>query len=93
MSGEPISFIPVFTYLLMLICLSVIITWLVVHSKGSVLVAILFHLSINAGLALLFFPELAVNFKKVHLLSSIGMLIFTGFLIVKNKLKTSANTV
>jgi membrane protease YdiL (CAAX protease family) len=92
-SGEPISFLPVVTYFLMLICLSIIITWLVINSKGSVLVAILFHLSINAGIALLFFPELNVDFKKVHLLSSIGMLLFTGILIAKNKLKTSADNV
>jgi membrane protease YdiL (CAAX protease family) len=92
-SGEPISLIPVITYFTMLICLSIIITWLVINSKGSVLIAILFHLSINAGIALLFYPELNMDFKKVHLLSSIGMLIFTGFLIVNNKLKTSANTV
>jgi membrane protease YdiL (CAAX protease family) len=90
-SGEPISLIPVITYFTMLICLSIIITWLVINSKGSVLIAILFHLSINAGIALLFYPELNMDFKKVHLLSSFGMLIFTGFLIVKNKLKTSAN--
>jgi len=90
-SGEPISFIPVLTYLTMIICLSIIITWLVINSKGSVLIAILFHLSINVGIILLFFPELHDDFKKVHLLSSIGMLIFTGILIVKNKLKTSAN--
>ncbi|EMQ94252.1 hypothetical protein D778_00967 [Xanthomarina gelatinilytica] len=50
-------------------------------------------MSINAGIVLLFYPELNMDFKKVHLLSSIGMLIFTGFLVVKNKLKTSANTV
>jgi len=92
-SGEPISFIPVLTYLAMLICLSIIITWLVINSKGSVLIAILFHLSINAGIVLLFFPDLNVDFKKIHLLSSVGMLIFTGILIVKNKLKTSANKV
>jgi hypothetical protein len=90
-SGESISFLPIITYFLMLMCLSIIITWLVINSRGSVLVAILFHLSINAGIALLFFPELNVDFKKVHLLSSIGMIIFTGILIAKNKLKTSAN--
>ena len=73
----------------MLICLSIIITWLVINSKGSVFVALLFHLSINAGIALLFFPELQVTFNKVHLLSSVGMIIFTGFLILKNKLKTT----
>ena len=90
-SGEPLSLIPVFTYFIILNCLSIIITWLVVNSKGSVLIAVLFHLSINAGIALLFFPELNMDFKKVHLLSSIGMLLFTGFLIVKNKLEISPN--
>tara|TARA_R110000868_G_scaffold97876_1_gene269288 strand:- start:7464 stop:8159 length:696 start_codon:yes stop_codon:yes gene_type:complete len=90
-SGEDILILPVIIYFIMLTCLSIIITWLVINSKGSVLIAILFHLSINAGIALLFFPELNMDFKKVHLLSSIGILIFTGILITKNKLKTSAN--
>ncbi|MEL0456643.1 CPBP family intramembrane glutamic endopeptidase [Flavobacteriaceae bacterium SZ-1-7] len=92
-SGAPISFLPVATYFLMIICLSIMITWLVINSKGSVLVAILFHLSINAGIALLFFPELNLDFKKVHLLSSIGMLIFTGILIAKNKLETKIKNI
>ena len=88
-SGESITLLPVLTYFIMLICLSIIITWLVINSKGSVLIAILFHLSINAGIALLFFPELNMDFKKVHLLSSVGMIIFTTILILKNKLNTS----
>ena len=74
----------------MLICLSILTTWFVLDSKGSVLIAILFHLSINAGIALLFFPELNMDFKKVHLLSSIAMLLFAGILVAKNKLKTNA---
>ncbi len=86
-SGESITFFPVLTYFLMLICLSIIITWLVINSKGSVLVALLFHLSINAGIVLLFFPELNMDFKKVHLLSGIGMLVFTLMLLLNNKLK------
>lgn len=87
-SGEAITFLPVFTYFIMLICLSIIITWLVTNSRGSVLIALLFHLSINSGIALLFFPELNVDFKKVHLLSSVGMILFTGILIMNDKLKT-----
>jgi len=90
-SGEPLTILPVLTYFVMLICLSVIITWLVVNSKGSILIAILFHLSINAGIILLFFPELNVDFKKVHLLSSIPMFIFTTYLVINNKLKTNTN--
>jgi membrane protease YdiL (CAAX protease family) len=81
-SGAPITAVPVLTYLVMLQCLSIIITWLVVNSKGSVLIAILFHLSINAGIALLFYPDLAVNFKEVHFLSGVGMVLFTTTLIV-----------
>ena len=89
-SGGPITILPVFTYFIILICLSIIITWLVINSKGSVLIAILFHLSINAGIALLFFPELNLDFKKVHLLSSVGMLIFTVLLVLKNKLRNES---
>jgi CAAX protease family protein len=89
-SGDPITIVPVLTYLMMLLCLSIIITWLVINAKGSVLIAVLFHLSINAGIALLFFPELSVDFKKVHFLSGIGMLLFTLFLIAKNKLEITA---
>lgn len=86
-SGGAITPIPVLTYLIMLICLSIIITWLVINSKGSVLVAVLFHLSINAGIALLFFPELNSDFKNVHFLSSVPMVLFTLYLITTNKLK------
>lgn len=80
-SGAPITFLPVVTYWLIITCLSIIITWLSIRSKGSVLMAILFHLSINAGIALLFFPELALEIKKVHLLSVVGMIGFVGYLI------------
>ena len=86
-SGAPITFLPVVTYWLIITCLSIIITWLSIRSKGSVLVAILFHLSINAGIALLFFPELAMEFKKVHLLSVVGMIGFVGYLIKSKQLE------
>jgi len=89
-SGSPITFLPVFTYFVMLICLSIIITWLVINSKGSVLIAFLFHLSINAGIALMFFPEINADFKNVHLLSSIPMVLFTIYLISKKKLNYGA---
>jgi len=85
-SSESISFLPVLIYLIMLICLSIIITWLVVRSKNSVLIAVLFHLSINAGIGLIFFPELNIDFKNIHFLSSIPMIIFCIFLIANNKL-------
>jgi membrane protease YdiL (CAAX protease family) len=85
-SSGNVSIVSVLTYLAMIICLSIIMTWLVMNSKGSVLIAVLFHLSINAGIVLLFFPELNADFKKVHLLSGIGIFIVAGILILKNKL-------
>lgn len=88
-SGEPLSALPILTYLVMLICLSIIITWLVNRSNGSVLIAILFHLSINAGIALLFFPSLGSDFKTVHLLSSVGMIVFAAYLIFSSQLVRS----
>ncbi len=85
-SGSSLTILPILTYFLMLISLSIIITWLVISSRGSVLIAILFHLSINAGIVLLFYPELNADFKIVHLLSSIPMLMFTIYILVRNKL-------
>lgn len=41
-SGEAITIFPVIIYFMMLICLSIIITWLVNNSKGSVLISISF---------------------------------------------------
>jgi len=82
-SGEPLAAMPILTYLVMLICLSIIITWLVNRSNGSVLIAILFHLSVNAGIALLFFPSLGADFKTVHLLSSVGIIVFTVALVTR----------
>lgn len=80
-SGEPFAILPTLTYLLLLIGLSIIISWFVNRSKGSVLVAVLFHLSINAGIVLLFFPELATAFKTVHLLSVVGVMLFVAYLL------------
>ena len=42
-------------------------------------------------IALLFYPDLTTVFKHVHFLSSIPMLVFTLFLIVKNKLNHLSN--
>ena len=88
-SGDQISFLPVATYLIMITALSCIITWLVNESRGSVWIALLFHLSINAGLALLFYPSIAVQFKTIHFLSSIPMVLVAMYLIHKTKLKAT----
>nr|WP_314863948.1 type II CAAX endopeptidase family protein [uncultured Undibacterium sp.] len=86
-SGAPITVSTVATYLIMLICLSVIMTWFSIRSNGSVLLAILFHLSVNAGIALLFFPAVGGDFVRVHLLSAVGMAFFTIALIARKKVK------
>ena len=86
-SGDPISYLPVLTYLIMIIAISCIITWLVNQSKGSVWIALLFHLSLNAGLALLFFPDMAAQYKTIHFLSSVPMVIVAMYLVHKTKLR------
>lgn len=93
-SGTPLSFLPLFVYLVFVICLSCIYTWLVNQAKGSVLMSLLIHLSINAGIILLFFPELKVHAKQLYFLSTPAFLLFALYLGVKTKLeqKTSANT-
>jgi membrane protease YdiL (CAAX protease family) len=88
-SGGEITFLPVITYFVMILCISYIITWMVNRSNGSVFIAILFHLSLNAGIALLFYPEIAPQYRAVHLLSAVPMIIFTIYLVFGNKLKNS----
>lgn len=93
-SGQPLSIFLVFTYLVLVTCWSGVQTWLVNNSNGSVLIAILFHLFINAGIALLFFPELytdAYRSKTVYYLSSVVTIPFTLYLGFKTKLKSRLN--
>ena len=100
-SGQPFSLLFVLIYLVLVICWSCIQTWLVNNSEGSVLIAILFHLFINAGIVLLFFPEIYTDpdrSKAVYYLSSIVTIPFTAFLAFKTKLisggrKTTSITV
>jgi uncharacterized protein len=88
-SGQPFSLFLVFMYLVLVICWSCIQTWFVNNSKGSVLIAILFHLFINVGIVLMFFPEIytdANSAKLVYYLSSVLTIPFTIFLCMKTKL-------
>jgi membrane protease YdiL (CAAX protease family) len=88
-SGQPLSFLSVLTYLVLVICWSAIQTWLVNNSNGSVLIAILFHLFINAGIILLFFPEIYTDpyrSKTVYYLSTVVTIPFTIYLAFKTKL-------
>ncbi|HEV8487827.1 MAG TPA: CPBP family intramembrane glutamic endopeptidase [Blastocatellia bacterium] len=91
-SGQPLAFIPLLVYLVFVICLSCIYTWLVNNSKGSVLIAMLIHLSINAGIALLFFPELKNGYKMCYLLSTTTILLLTTYLGIKTGFDSSVST-
>jgi membrane protease YdiL (CAAX protease family) len=88
-SGAPLSFLPLLIYLIFVTCLSCIYTWLVNNSKGSVVIAILIHLFINAGIALLFFPDLKDHYKDLNLLSFPAFFLFTIYLGVKTKFNRS----
>jgi len=88
-SGQPLSVALVLIYLVLVICWSCIQTWLFNNSHGSALIAVLFHLFINAGIVLLFFPELytdAGRSKMVYYLSSVVTIPFTIYLCLKTKL-------
>lgn len=86
-SGAPLTLLPLITYLAMIVCLSCLCTWVVNRSKGSVLIAILTHLFTNAGLGLLFFPQMRDNYKLIYLLSTPTIILFTLFLAIKTRLK------
>lgn len=89
-SGSSFNVTSVAAYVITLTCISVIMTWIYNQSKGSVLAAILFHLSINAGLALGFFPDLIGDFRRVHLMSCLAMMVFIVYLISTRKLEGKA---
>ncbi|MVM33746.1 CPBP family intramembrane metalloprotease [Spirosoma sp. HMF4905] len=79
-SGQPLRLIPLVIYLAFVICLSCVYTWLVNNSNGSVLIAILIHLSINAGIALLFFPALKEGAKTCYFLATLPLILITLYL-------------
>ena len=89
-SGEPLSVFFILTYLALVTCWSVVQSWLVNNSNGSVLISILFHLFINAGVALLFFPMLASDShasKVVYYASAVVTIPFVIYLALRTKLE------
>lgn len=80
------SITSIITYFVIINCLSIIITWLYNQSSNNLWVAIFFHLSINAGIALTVFPQLTPSTNTIHLYSSSGMLLFTFYLLISKKL-------
>jgi membrane protease YdiL (CAAX protease family) len=68
-SGAPITLLSAGCFYVFVTCLACIYTWLFNCTKGSVLITLLIHLSINAGLLMLFFPGLADHGKTIYYLS------------------------
>jgi len=86
-SGAPITVGAVLFFYIFVTCLACIYTWLVNRSNGSLLVALLIHLSFNAGLLMLFFPDLADHGKQVYYLSAPVLIVFTLLLGLKTRFK------
>jgi membrane protease YdiL (CAAX protease family) len=84
-SGDDHSVYLLFIYLTIVACLSCINAWLINNSRGSVLITILFHLSVNAGIALLFFPELKDHYKQLYLFSTPVIILFTIYLGLRTR--------
>jgi membrane protease YdiL (CAAX protease family) len=76
-----LSITTIIIYLLIINCLSIIITWLYNQSSNNLWTAILFHLFINAGVALTIFPQLISETNKIHLYSCLGMLLFSSYIM------------
>ena len=90
-SNGDITFLNVSVYLLATICLSYLFTYLSSITNGSVLIAILTHLSANATLPIFFFPYLTSpeNFLIVFKLTIIPLVLFTAYVGIKNRIRRS----
>ena len=85
-SGAPLEIVPTLSYFFILVSLSIMMTWVCNRSEGSVFSAFLFHLMINAGIVLLFFPELGQESIKVHLWSVLPSIFLAISLVLKDKM-------
>jgi membrane protease YdiL (CAAX protease family) len=86
-SNGDITSLYVLIYLVATICFCLLFTYIANITGGSVFVAILTHLSINSGLAILFFPNLMApdNYLSVIRVAVIPLVIFTVFIAYKTK--------
>ncbi len=91
-SGAPVSVLSVVTFFVFVTSLSCIYTWLVNSAKGSLLIAVLIHLSINAGLAMLFFPDIIDPEKKVYYISALVYLIVAIIIWLRTGLKSQVTS-
>jgi len=87
-SGGPVTFESVSIFLVFVLCLSCIYTWLFNRSGGSLLMAILIHFSINVSLLMLFFPQLAgEHSREITLFSLPAYVLVATFLVFRTGLK------
>lgn len=100
-SGEPVTAGAVLTFLAFVTGLSFLFTWLADHTRGSVLLAVLLHLSVNAALVFLFFPGIQAGGETMgpsgtqrHLLhvSIVPMWVFVGLIIASRPGRWLART-
>ncbi|MCE7062345.1 CPBP family intramembrane glutamic endopeptidase [Dyadobacter sp. CY343] len=91
-SNGDITFLNVSTYLVATICLSYLFTYISTITNGSVLIAILTHASVNAGLPIFFFPDLTSpeNFVIVFKLTIILLILFTAYVVTQHEIRRSA---
>jgi|ERR1700761_6004062 len=86
-SGGPVTLGPVIFFYVFVTCLACIYTLLVNRSQGSVFIAVLIHLFINAGILMLFFPDLVAHSKQLYYLSAPVYIVITAFLCLKTRLR------
>jgi membrane protease YdiL (CAAX protease family) len=63
-SGAPVTIRSVGLYLLFLVLMSILFTWVYRHTRGSLLLAYLFHLSLTANAYFVFLPELTAQIAR-----------------------------
>jgi membrane protease YdiL (CAAX protease family) len=60
-SGQPVTLLAVGWYVLFIVGISILHTWIYNHTKASVLIAILFHAMYTSGAVYPLFPDISTN--------------------------------
>jgi len=81
-SGAPVTVASVLIYLIFLVAMSILFTWVYRHSRGSVLLAYLFHLSLSANIYFVFFPDLTPGVaRSIAKLSLLPLLLVVAVVV------------
>jgi membrane protease YdiL (CAAX protease family) len=85
-SGAPVTVASVLIYLVFLVAISILITWVYRHTRGSVLLAYLFHLSLSANIQFVFFPDLTAELaRSVARSSLLPLLVVVAVVVVLDR--------